>query len=257
MAKMTLRCSGLAASLLQVAAWVAALLAGALPLSAAAHDIPADVRITAFVRPIDHRLELLIRVPLAALIEVDYPRRGPGYLDLGRAEEALRGATKLYLSDNITVYENDIPLPTPRVAQARVALAADRSFGSYEQARAHMDEPPLPTDLELYWNQQWLDVLLEYEIQSDRSALALGWRVDRFGINVSTGLRVLLPGGTSRAFAFLADPGLLRLDPRLVGGRATVLRFGLLVFSRRTATTSCFCSAWCFLSDGRGNLLSS
>jgi hypothetical protein len=56
MAKITLRCSDLAASLLQTASWLAALLAGALPLGAAAHDIPADVRITAFVRPLDHRL---------------------------------------------------------------------------------------------------------------------------------------------------------------------------------------------------------
>jgi hypothetical protein len=254
MTKMTLRCSDLAASLLQVASWLAALLAGALPLGAAAHDIPADVQITAFVRRLDHRLDLLIRVPLAALIEVDYPRRGPGYLDLERAEEALPGATKLYLTDNITVYENDAPLPTPRVAQARVALAADQSFGSYEHARAHMDEPPLPTDLELYWNQQWLDVLLEYQIQSDRSALALGWRVDRFGINVSTDLRVLLPGGTGRAFAFLGDPGRLRLDPRWWEAARRYFSSGFWYFLDR-ATTSC--SAWCFLSGGRGNLLSS
>jgi hypothetical protein len=88
-----------------------ALAPGAFAPAALAHDIPADVRITAFVKPLDHRLELLIRVPLAAMIEVDFPRRGPGYLDLARAEEALRGATKLYLTDNIAVYENGAPLP--------------------------------------------------------------------------------------------------------------------------------------------------
>jgi hypothetical protein len=71
----------------------------------------------------------LIRVPLAALIEVDYPRQGPGYLDLERAEEALRGATKLYVTDNITVYENDTPLPMPSLdstfpADARSAVLA-------------------------------------------------------------------------------------------------------------------------------------
>ena len=213
MAKWSLHRSALAASLRDAAAWLIALVVGVLPLSAAAHDIPADVRITAFVRPLDHRLELLVRVPLAALIEVDYPRRGP-YLDLGRAEETLRGATKLYLTDNIPVYENDAPLPVPRVAQVRVSLATDRSFDSYARARAHMDEPPLPADAELYWNQQWLDVRLDYSIGSDRSAFALSWGVDRFGINVVTDLNVLLPDGTTRAFTFLGDPGLLRLDPR-------------------------------------------
>jgi hypothetical protein len=203
-----------AAWLRRTAAGLAVLLACAVPLGALAHDIPADVRITAFVRPLDHRLELLIRVPLAAMIEIDFPRRGSGYLDLARAEEALRGAAKLYLTDNIAVYENGAPLPAPQVEQARVSLAADGSFGSYAQARAHVEGPRLAEDLQLYWSQQLLDVLLEYPIQSDRSELALQWRVDRFGINVSTVMQVLLPGGVSRTFEFLGDPGLLRLDPR-------------------------------------------
>ena len=38
---------------------------------------------------------LLVRVPLAAMVEVEYPTRGPGYLDLARADAALRGAIKL------------------------------------------------------------------------------------------------------------------------------------------------------------------
>jgi hypothetical protein len=203
-----------AAALRRGAAVLAALLAGALPCDALAHDIPADVRITAFVKPSDQRLELLVRVPLAAMIEVDFPRRGPGYLDLARAEEALRGAAKLYLTDNITVFEDGTPLPTPQVRQVLLSLAADASFGSYAQARAHVEGPPLPADLELYWSQPWLDVLLAYPIQSEHSRFALQWRVDRFGINVSTAMQVLLPGGIVRDFEFLGDPGLLRLDPR-------------------------------------------
>jgi hypothetical protein len=202
-----------ATSLRRLAAVLAVLLPGALAPGAAAHDIPADVRITAFVRPAGERLELLIRVPLAAMIEVDFPRRGGGYLDLARAEEALRGAAKLYLTDNITVLENDAPLAAPQIRQMRVSLAGDDSFRSYAEALAHVEGPPLPTDLELSWNQQLLDVLLDYPIQSDQSRFALQWRVDRFGINVSTALQVLLPGGTNRTFVFLGDPGLLRLDP--------------------------------------------
>ena len=67
-----------------------------------AHDIPTDVKINAFVRPAGHQLEFLIRVPLAAMSEVEFPTRGPGYLDLARADEALRNATRLWLIDNIT-----------------------------------------------------------------------------------------------------------------------------------------------------------
>jgi hypothetical protein len=193
---------------------LAATLVCAVALSAAAHDIPTDVKINAFVKPEGKRLELLIRVPLAAMIEVDIPTRSPGYLDLSRAEEALRNATKLYLIDNITVYENGAPLPPPRILYARVSLASDRSFTSYEQARAHVEGPPLSDRLELYWNQQLLDVLLEYPIQSDRSEFAIRLRVDRLGQKVSTALRFLPPDGATRAFEVHGDPGLVRLDPR-------------------------------------------
>jgi hypothetical protein len=192
----------------------AATVACAIALSAAAHDIPTDVKINAFVKPAGKRLELLIRVPLAAMIEVDMPTRGPGYLDLSRADEALRNAAKLHLIDNITVYENGAPLPPPRTLYARVSLASDRSFTSHEQARAHVEGPPLSNDLELYWNQQLLDVLLEYPIQSDRSEFAIRLRVDRLGQKVSTTLRFLPPGGASRPFDVQGDPGLVRLDPR-------------------------------------------
>jgi HupE / UreJ protein len=191
-----------------------ATLACVVAWDAAAHDIPADVKINAFVKPEGLRLALLIRVPLAAMIEVDFPTRGPGYLDVSRADAALRGAVELYLSDNITVYENGEPLPAPRIVHARVSLASDRSFSSYEAARAHLEGPRLNDDLELYWNQQLLDVRLEYPIRSDRSEFAIRARVDRFAHNVSTALRFLPPGGAIRAFEFHGDPGLVRLDPR-------------------------------------------
>jgi HupE / UreJ protein len=191
-----------------------AVLASILAFGAAAHDIPADVKINAFLKPAGDRLELLIRVPLAAMIEAEFPLRGPGYLDLSRADEALRGAAKLYLIDNITITENDAPLPAPRIAYARISLPSDRSFTSYEQARAHVEGPRVADDLDLYWNQQLLDMLLEYPIRSDRSEFAIHPRVDRLGRSVSTALRFLPPGGATRAFEFHGDPGVVRLDPR-------------------------------------------
>jgi hypothetical protein len=192
---------------------LAVLICAAMP-HAAAHDIPTDVKINAFIKPAGDRLELLIRVPLAAMIEVDFPKRGPGYLEISRADEALRNAAKLYLVDNITVTENGAPLPAPSIVRVRVSLASDRSFTSYEDARAHVEAPPLADDLDLYWNQQLLDVLLEYPILSDRSEFAIDPRVDRLGQNVSTALRFLPPGGAIRAFEFHGNPGVVRLDPR-------------------------------------------
>jgi hypothetical protein len=182
--------------------------------SAAAHEIPASVTINIFVKPAGDRLELLIRVPLAAMQEIDFPRRGPGYLDVSRADDALRHAAKLWLIDNLDVYEDSARLSAPRITHARVSLPSDRSFTSYEAARAHVEHPRLADDLDLYWNQQLLDVLLEYPIQSEGSEFAIHARTQRLGQRVTTALRFLPPGGAARAFEFHGDPGLVRLDPR-------------------------------------------
>jgi HupE/UreJ protein len=198
----------------RLATALAALLVCAIAFSARAHEIPNDVKIIAFFKPAGERAYLLLRVPLAAMVEVEYPTRGPGYLDLPRADDALRGAIKLYLTDNITVFENGEPLPSPRVANFLVSLPSDKSFANYEDALAHVRGAPLPGGMDLYWNQQFVDVLLEYPIQSDRSEFAIRLRVDRFAQTVTTSLRFLTPDGATRAFEFHGDPGLIALDPR-------------------------------------------
>src|SRR3982074_1662065 len=85
---------------------MAALIA-VVPLCPAPNDTPTDVRVGAFVKRDGQRLSLLIRVPLKAMREVDYPRRGAGLLDLARAEAALRNAAALWVADNIELEQND------------------------------------------------------------------------------------------------------------------------------------------------------
>jgi len=185
-----------------------------LPIGAAAHDIPSDVRVQAFVKPAGQRLQLLVRVPLAAMNEVDFPRRGPGYLDLAHAESALRHAASLWIADNIELYENDARLDDARIVDVRISLPSDKSFASYEEALAHVTGARLPENMELYWNQQLLDMLLEYTIVSDRSAFSIEPRLARLGLRVVTALTFVPPAGASRAFEFHGNPGLVRLDPR-------------------------------------------
>lgn len=183
-------------------------------LGAAGHDIPSDVTIQAFVRPAGQHLELLVRVPLSAMRDIDFPRRGPGYLDIARADSSLHDAATLWISNNMELFENHTRLPSPQVLSACVSLPSDRSFGSYEQALAHVTGPRLPNSTDLYWNQGMLDVLLEYPIQSDQSRFSIHPAVDRLGLRVVTVLRFLPPGGAVRAFELSGDPGLVRLDPR-------------------------------------------
>jgi hypothetical protein len=146
--------------------------------------------------------------------EVDYPRRGAGLLDLARADAALRNAAALWIADNIELYENDIRLEPPRLVDARVSLESDKSFASYEQALAHVTGPRLPNNMELYWEQGLLDVLLDYPIGSDRSDFSIRPRLERLGLRTNIVLRFLPPAGVVRAFDLHGDPGLVRLDPR-------------------------------------------
>ena len=193
---------------------LAAALICALPLRAAAHDIPNDVQVQAFVKPDGRRLQLLMRVPLLAMREVDFPRRGIGILDLARADAALSNAARLWIADNVELYEGEVRLDYPRVVEVRASLPSDKSFASYEEALAHLTGPRLPDNTELYWNQGLLDVLFEYPIRSDSSEFSIHPRLERLGLRTVTALRFLPPGGATRAYEFHGDPGLVRLDPR-------------------------------------------
>jgi hypothetical protein len=192
-----------------------------VPSPALAHDIPADVKINAFFKPAGSRLELLVRLPLASLIDTDFPMRG-AFLDLERSDKPIRGGIKVWLTDNMDVYENDVLLEKPRIVAALVSLPSDKSFASFQEARAHVLGPRLSSDLDLYWSQQLLDVLLEYPVRSDRSEFAIDLRLDRLGGTVNTALRFMPPDGTIRPFEFHGSPGLIYLDPRW---HQAVLRF--------------------------------
>ena len=109
---------------------------------AGAHDIPSDVKLLVFIKPEAQQLTLLVRVPMAALREIDVPLRPGGFIDLARAEPALREAASVWLQGNLELYEEDRRLPRPSVVQLRITLPSDRSFTTYPQAleigRAHV-----------------------------------------------------------------------------------------------------------------------
>ena len=191
-----------------------AVMLAAFSCIAAAHEIPSDVKVQAFVKPDGQKLQLLVRVPLTAMREVDIPKRGPGYLDLARADAALRTAATVWIADNIDLYEAGRQLAYPVVVDARVSLPSDKSFASFDEARAHLAGPRLPEKMELFWNQGMLDVLFEYPIQSADAAFSIHPRLERLGLRVTVALRFLPPGGAERAFEFHGDPGTVALDPR-------------------------------------------
>ena len=202
------------------------LIALALPLSA--HDIPSDATVQMFLKPAGNHLNLLVRVPLKTMRDVEFPDRGQGYLDFDRVDPMLREATSLWVSDFIDVYEGDARLPKPRIVETRLSLESDPTFASYETALAHVTGPKLTNNTTIFWDQLMLDVLFEYPIQSETSRFSIHPALDRLAARVVIALRFLPPGGAVRAFEFLGDPGLVHLDPGWLQASVQFVKLGFL-----------------------------
>jgi hypothetical protein len=196
------------------------------PTAGEAHDIPSRVTVVAFVRPQGNVMHVVLRVPLEAMRDIEFPMRPLGYLDIPKSEPLLRQAATTWLADYLTLYEGDTPLDAPRISAVRVSLPSDRSFVAYEGALQHLRSPALDSSVDLPWTQAMLDVSLEYAITSDRSNFSIHPSLAHLGVKTSTSLRFLSPGGTERAFRYDGDPGLVRLDPRWYQAAFTFVRLG-------------------------------
>ena len=192
-----------------------------------AHDIPGDVAVQAFVKPQGKSLTLVVRVPLKAMRDVNFPLRGPGFLDLSKADQFLDEAAVLWIGESVAIYEGDLRL-RGRLAVARASLPSDRAFDSYDHAVQHLSASRLPVDTEIAWDQAMMDVRFEYPIESDASRFSIRPDFSRLGLRVVTVVRFLPPGGSVRALEFTGDPGLVRLDPRWY---QAALRFASLGFT--------------------------
>jgi hypothetical protein len=203
--------------------WLILLLA-----AAAAHEIPSDVTVTMFAKPEGHVLRVLVRLPLRASLDAEYPRRERDFVDLAKAGPYLRDAARSALANNLDLYEDDARLPAPRILAARLSLESDKSFAGYDRALAHVTGPPLPASTTIFWEQGLLDVLFEYPIRSDASRFSIDARFDRFALKTLTSLQFLPPGGAARAFVLEGDAGLVRLDPTGFQAAANFVRMGFL-----------------------------
>lgn len=183
------------------------------PLSAAAHDIPDRISMHAFVRPEGDRLHVLVRVPLTLLLNLNLPKRGPGYLDLAHADAAAVAGAAATAKD-FEIRADGAPL-TPVRARGRFTLSSDRAFESYDRALALIEGPPPPPGTDIFWNQGFFDVHLEYRVASERADVVLAVHTAQgLGDRLTVDVRYLAPGGVERAYLLKGGQGPLPLDPR-------------------------------------------
>ena len=190
---------------------LAGLVAGSLP--AAAHDIPDRISMHAFAKPEGTRLHLLVRVPLTLLLNINLPKRGPGYLDLAHVDGPLATAAEAVARD-FEVRADGVRLEHVRVV-GRISPSSDRAFESYDRALALIEGPKLPENTDVFWNQGFFDVHLEYPIESDLAEFTLAVHTGQgLGNRLVVDVHFLPPDGGERIYVVNGGAGPLSLDPR-------------------------------------------
>ncbi len=180
---------------------------------AAAHDIPADVTARLIVKPAGERAQVLVRVPLSSMRDIDFPAQPNGYLDVEALAPRLPDLATQWIAAFVELYEDGERLPPARVAEVQISLPSDRSFESFEQGLARI-RAPLPANGENLTAEQVLfDVLLEYPIRSEHSPFAMRPGLEHLASSVTTALTFHMPGGEVRGYQFHRDPGRVPLDP--------------------------------------------
>lgn len=203
------------------------------PVDAVTRPIPEVVDVTVFARQQERQLDLLVRVPLAALREIEFPTRGAaGYLDLAALRTMLPGAARYWIANGFDVLEDGVAVVRPDVAGAHISISADQSFDSYEQARARFVSPDVAADDDLLWQQVWLDVRLLYALSSSDRRVAISPRLAALGVRVSTRMTVVDAAG-HRSLSFDGDPGLIYLDPHWIDVAGPFLLRGIRVLLGR------------------------
>jgi hypothetical protein len=159
-------------------------------------------------------VELMVRVPLEAMRDVDFPLTPEGYLQLDTAVPALEQAAGLWIVDNLILREQGRALPVT-AWQAKVALPSSRAFDSLAAARAHFLAPPLPADTRIFWRQAVLDVRMRYALQAAPApgALRLDAALRQLGEETRVELLLVHADGAEHVLRFDGDVSDLPLRP--------------------------------------------
>lgn len=202
--------------MLRAVAMMFLLLFAALPSKGVlADEIPLRVAVQTFVKPEGDRLNVLMRVPMDALVEAQLPLRGEvGFVVFSQARGAMESAAHSEILQAIQLFEGDRLLQPATLEAVRISLPSDRSFVNYQSALAGVHSAPLPDAMDLYYRQGFLDIHASYAIESVQSRFSVDARLAGLGVETTTVLRYILDSGEERTFSFIGNPGLVYMDPR-------------------------------------------
>lgn len=184
-------------------------------VDAANRPPPEFVKIKAFARPENGQLEVLVRVPLAAVKDVEFPTRSTaGGLDIPALQSMLAGVARFLIADVLRVFDQGVLLGRPEVEATRLSISSDLSFDAYPSAVERFRAPDLAPDELVFLESVWLDIAYRLAPISPNGSIVFVPNVASLGVTVSTDLTYVAPDGTPRTFSFEGDPGAIYLDPR-------------------------------------------
>src|SRR5688500_17148114 len=145
-------------------------------------------------------------------------------------DPALREAAN-QISNGILFLEGDERLTRYDLTNARISLPSDRSFDSYDTALARVRGAKLPDTTQVYYNQGFLDLEMQFPIQSQDSAFSMRVLFGRGLANrTATYINFIRPDGEVRAFRIHDDTPLVRLDPKAHQAAWVFLKAGFYRF---------------------------
>lgn len=173
------------------------------------HDAPANVTVFVQMRAEAGAMRALVRIPLEAVRDVDFPAVEGGYLDVARLAPRLPGLAQIWVGDVFGVFEDGVAVGKPRIVGTQISVESDRSFATFDAAAARL-RAPLPGKGErLFWKQVFFDVELTFSIRSASAKFAVKPGFVDLGERVQTVLhyrdRVFLLPGDQEPFPL--EPG--------------------------------------------------
>ena len=206
---------------------VLALAAGQLGLGSspvAAHTLPTNTVMNAFVKIEPRQADLVIRIPAVLLPGLPFPRQGSEY-DLAASEPVIELALQV-LADGFVFLEDGVRL-TPVKASARLSPSVDRSFENYESAVVHADEPADPAT-HVSYEQSALDVHFTYLISSPGSVFKIQSQVAAdLGNSTKLLVRYVPLAESSRAMIITSGSEPVSLNPTWYEAAGSFVELGI------------------------------
>ena len=190
------------------------------------HEIPNDVVVKTIIKVDEDSINLLIRVPLEAMRDMNFPTTGPGYLELEKMPELTMDAAEIWLGNFIDIYEEKNKIKDWQIEKTRISLPSNRSFGQYNSAYNNMFSPPLNNTL-IHYQQALLDVLITYPIELASSKFSADINFGGLGLNTTTIMTFVSYDDVSRLYQFKGSPGIVELDPSWINAFSRFISSGV------------------------------